>query len=76
MPIQEDSNEQIEREKRMAANMDGIYVNQRLIYVDADLFGPMPKRGSVHRYDGRRYTVVDAVEEDGVYTITLEANRA
>jgi hypothetical protein len=76
MPIQEDSNEQIEREKRMAANMDGIYVNQRLIYVDADLFGPMPKRGSVHRYDGRRYTVADAVEEDGIYTITLEANRA
>jgi hypothetical protein len=56
--------------------MDGIYVNQKLIYVDADLFGPMPKRGSVHRYDGRRYTVVDAVEEDGIYTITLEANRA
>lgn len=38
MPIQEDSNEQIEREKRMAANMDGIYVNQKLIYVDADLW--------------------------------------
>ena len=33
MPVQIDSNEQIEREKRLNQNMDGIYKNQKLIYV-------------------------------------------
>lgn len=36
MPVQIDSNEQIEREKRLNQNMDGIYKNQKLIYVSAD----------------------------------------
>ena len=35
MPVQVDSNEQIEREKRFNQHMDGIYKNQKLIYVSA-----------------------------------------
>ena len=35
MPVQVDSNEQIEREKRFNQHMDGIYKNQKLIYVAA-----------------------------------------
>ena len=68
MPVQEDSNEQIEREKRFNQHM--------LIYVASADYGPMPKQGSTIRYDNRRYKVVDAIEEDGVYSITLEETRA
>ena len=76
MACQEDSNEQIEREKRMSQNMDGIYLNQKLIYVAASDYGPLPKQGTIIRLDKRSYTVADAIEEDGVYSITLEATRA
>jgi hypothetical protein len=76
MACQEDSNEQIEREKRMSQNMDGIYLNQKLIYVAASDYGPLPKQGSMITYDRRKYKVADAIAEDGVYSITLEATRA
>ena len=35
VPVQIDSNEQIEREKRFNQHMDGIYLNQKLIYVSS-----------------------------------------
>lgn len=76
MPVQIDSNEQIEREKRFNQNMDGIYKNQKLIYVAASDFGPMPKQSSILTMDKRTYRVADAIDEDGIYSITLEANRA
>lgn len=76
MPVQIDSNEQIEREKRFNQNMDGMYLNQKLIYVSACDYGPLPKQGSMITLDGRKYRVADAIDEYGVYSITLEANRA
>ena len=76
MPVQVDTNEQIEREKRMSQNVDGVYMNQKLIYVAASDFGPMPKQGSILNLDGKVYRVADAVDEYGVYSITIEANRA
>lgn len=76
MPVMIDSNEQIEREKRMKQNLDGIYTNQKLMYVAASDYGPMPKQGSIVNLDDRIYKVADAIGEDGVYSITLEANRA
>lgn len=76
MAVQIDDNEQIEREKRFNQNMDGLFTNQKLIYVAADEFGPLPKQGTILRLDNRTYTVADAIAEDGVYSITLEANRA
>lgn len=76
MAVQIDSNEQIEREKRINQYMDGIWKNQKLIYVAADDFGPLPKQGSVVTLDGKVMRVADAIAEDGVYSITLEANRA
>lgn len=74
--VQIDSNEMIEREKRVNQNRDGIYKNQKLIYVAADDFGPLPKQGSVLNLDGRIYKIEDAIHEDGIYSITLEANRS
>lgn len=76
MPVQIDTNEQIEREKRMNQNADGIYMNQKLIYVAASDFGPMPKQGAVLNLDGKIYRVADAVDEYGIYSITIEANKA
>lgn len=76
MPVQMDDIEQIEREKRYKDNMDGIFVQQRLIYVAASDYGPLPKKDSLITLDGRKYRVADAIDEYGVYSITLEANRA
>ena len=76
MAVQIDDIEQIEREKRYNQNMDGIFVSQKLIYVSAEEFGPLPKQGTVLTLDKRTYRVADAISEDGVYSITLEANRA
>ena len=62
MPVQVDSNEQIEREKRFNQHMDGIYKNQKLIYVAATDYGPMPKQGSLIQFDKRPYKVADAIQ--------------
>ena len=62
-------------EKKMKSNMDGVYVKQKLIYVKADDFGPLPAIGRQIVFDGKRYMVTDSTDEDGVYTITMEANR-
>ena len=63
MPVQIDTNEQIEREKRMNQNA-------------ASDFGPMPKQGAILNLDGKIYRVADAVDEYGIYSITIEANKA
>ncbi len=76
MPCQEDSSEQIEREKRMNQHVDGVYKNQKLIYVAAADFGPLPKQGALFTYDSKKYRVADAISEDGVYSLTLEAHRS
>lgn len=76
MAVQVDNIEQIEREKRSGKTTDGIYTQQKLFYVRAEDFGPLPKQGSLLRFDKKMFKVADAIEEDGVYSITLEANRS
>ena len=76
MTIVLDDVENIEREKKMKSTMDGIYNRQILIYVKAAEFGDLPAREDLVRLDGKTYQVADAVDEDGIYTITLEANRS
>ena len=67
----------IEREKRMKSNMDGIHARQVLLYVKASVFpSGLPAQKRLIKLDGKMYTVVDATDEGGVYTITLEANRS
>ena len=65
-----DDMEHIEREKKMKSTMDGIYNRQILIYVKAAEFGDLPAREDLVRLDGKTYQVADAVDEDGIYTIT------
>lgn len=71
-----DDLENIEREKKMVSHADGIYARQMLFYVSADDFGPLPAQGGLITLDGKRYTVVDATDEAGMYAITVEANRS
>lgn len=71
-----DDMEHIEREKKMQSNMEGLFARQILLYVKALEFGALPAQGRLLNLDGKRYIVVDATDEGGVYTITLEANKS
>lgn len=71
MLVQIDSFEAVEREKRFSQTMDGASANQVLIYVRAVDFGPLPAQGTWVTLDGVSYRVADAVDEAGVYSITL-----
>lgn len=75
MPVVVDSYELTEREKKESQHMDGIYKNQKLVYVAASDFGKLPAQGSKLTLDGKMYTVSDAVSEGGLYSITIEANK-
>lgn len=76
IPIITDNNELIDREKKAKSNMDGVNVKTTLIYVKARDFGPLPPVGYAITIDGMSYRVMDATNEDGVYSIHLEANRS
>lgn len=77
-----DENEMIEREKRRTAQGDlmsyrqGMYKETVLFYVLAQEYGPLPAIGRRIDLDGKHYLVTDAIDEDGIYSISLEAQRA
>lgn len=75
IPVLVDDNEIIERQKKMKSNMEGVYVKQKLIYVKASDFGVLPAIGRQIMFDGKRYLVTDSTDEQGMYAITMEANR-
>ncbi len=70
-----DDNELIGREKRIKSHMDGIYKKQTLIYVHALDFGPLPGIGKPVVIDGSTFIVTDSINEGGVYSLHLEANK-
>ncbi|MEZ3453519.1 MAG: hypothetical protein K1W17_04030 [Oscillospiraceae bacterium] len=74
MVIVLDDMENIEREKKVRS--DGFFTKQILFYVSAEDFGEMPSPNGLITLDGKRYTVVDATDEAGIYAITLDANRS
>lgn len=79
MPVIIDSNEMIDREKRYqykrSLYADGVFLKELLIYVKASDFGNLPAVGRILVFDGKTYTISDAIDEDGVYSISLEANK-
>ena len=79
MPCIIDNNESIDREKRYRYNhslyADGVYIKQLLIYVKADDFGPLPAIGRLLTFDKKSYIITDAINEDGIYSLCLEANK-
>lgn len=77
MSIIIDDNEMIEREKRRVQEYrQGIYTRQVLFYVSEREFGRLPAPGRSLELDGKNYIITDAVNEDGIYSISLEAVRA
>lgn len=80
MPCIVDNNEQIEREKRaqykQSFRADGLYVKELLIYVRAADFGALPAVGRLLQFDGKNYLISDAIDEDGIYSLSLEANKS
>lgn len=79
MPVLIDSYEQIDREKRYqfrhSLYADGVFLKELLIYVKDSDFGNLPRVGSAVKFDGKLYTVSDAIDEDGIFSISLEANK-
>lgn len=79
MSVQIDSNEMIDREKRYqykrSLYADGVYLKELLIYVRAEDFGPLPAVGRTLQLDKKTYLISDAIDEDGIYSISLEANK-
>ena len=71
-----DDNELTEREKRMQSHMDGLYKKQTLVYVSALDYGPLPGPGKPVMIDGAHFIVSDSLNEGGVYSLHLEANRS
>lgn len=72
-----DENELTEREKKQfGRGRDGVYKKALLLYVAAEDFGPLPAPEQVLLLDGKKYLVTDANNEDGIYSISLEAGRS
>lgn len=75
-----DNNELVDREKRYqyrkSLYADGVYLKELLIYVHADDFGALPAIGRSVTFDKKSYIISDAINEDGIYSLTLEANKA
>lgn len=71
-----DNNEHIERQKRTTSRAEGLYIKELLFYVHKEDFGLLPAVGRICRFDKKDYIVADAINEDGIYSITLEVNRS
>ncbi len=76
-----DENELTEREKKIRDSMSELqnrqlYYKQLLFYVAAEDFGPLPSPGRLLKFDGKQYVITDANNEDGIYSISLEATRS
>ena len=63
-------------ERGDAEYTDGIYSARLLLFVSAAEYGARPKRNKLLNLDGRDYRIVKVEEDLGLYTFTLEANRA
>lgn len=63
-------------ERGNAEHTDGLYSAQLLLYVSAAEYGARPKQGKLITMNGRDYRVTKVEEDMGIYTFTLEANRA
>lgn len=79
IPAQVDSIEQINREKRYQFKhglyADGVYLGETMVFVNAKDFGPLPSVNRTLMLDGKQYLVMDAIDEDGIYSISLNQNK-
>lgn len=72
-----DENEQIERDKRYKNTLaEGLFKKQFLFYVMLEDIGFIPAPGRMMTFDGNPYTVTDSTNEEGILSISMEANRS
>lgn len=71
-----DDMELLERNKRKSDFGEGLYSDRIMIYVKSTEFGELPRVDSCITVDDKYYNVISSVNEYGVYSITLEANRS
>lgn len=78
MPIVIDEMELIERENKYDKESmgEGSYQKKLLFFVPASVFGRLPKVGRILTLDGKKYEVIDANREDGIFSITIGARKA
>lgn len=70
-----DTNELIERQSSATAG-DGIYADHILIYVSVADYGTKPKQGKLLILDNKKtYRIVKCIDEGGIYSLELEANK-
>lgn len=67
-----DDSELTEREKKIRDTGMELHNRQLLFYVAAKDFGSLPSPGRELNFDGREYKITDAVDEQGIYSISLE----
>lgn len=71
-----DDIEVLNREKfRKEVKDDGTSLSQSMFYVKASDFGRLPKTGQQITIDGLNFRVEKAVNEQGIYSITIRAVR-
>lgn len=72
-----DNNELTDREKKVKElGRDALYKKRILLYIAAKDLGRLPPVGSLLKVDGTDYKVEDAIDEDGIYSITMGVNRS
>ena len=73
-----DTNELLDRTQGgSTTHLDGIYKAHILIYVPVAEYGAKPKIGKLLILDGKKtYVITNVIDEDGIYSLDLEANRA
>lgn len=73
-----DGNEVVERAKKQSeqGRIDGVFQSQVIIYVAGSDFGKLPAIKQVLTLDGNTYRVTDAINEGGIYSITLNAYKS
>lgn len=70
-----DGVEVVERGKKQSekGRIDGVYQKQILLYVSRKEMGSLPAIGRQLHLDNSKYLVTDAIDEGGVFSITLGA---
>ena len=78
MTVIVDGMEVVERSKKQIEHgrIFGIFEKQILLYVSRKEFGPLPAVGSALKLDKALYRIEDAVDEGGIYSITLGAMKS
>lgn len=71
-----DENELIDRASQQKDEDRELHNRRLLFYVAGEDFGKLPIPGKILNFDGRNYLITDAVDESGIYSISLEATES